>query len=68
MLALPEPLQIMLLSANIGLGSFQGKYLGAHVVITQLNQDNIFFMIVLDSMATGTQEETLLVILSCFWY
>jgi len=67
MLMLPEPLQIMLLLANIGLGSSQGKNLGTHVVITQLNQYDIFFTIVLDSIATGTQEETLLVISSCFW-
>jgi len=66
-LALPELLQIMLLSVNIGLGSSQGKNLGTHVVITQSNQDDIFFMIVSDSMVTGTQEEILLVISSCFW-
>ena len=66
-LTLLEPLQIMLLLANIGLGSSWGKNLGVHAVITWSNQDNIFFTIVLDSMATGIQEETLLVILSCFW-
>ena len=66
-LAQPEPLQIMLLLANIGLGSSWGKNLGVHAVITRLNQDNIFFMNVSDSMATGIQEETLIVILSCFW-
>jgi len=66
-LAQLEPLQIMLLSANIGLGYSQGKNLDVHVVIIRLNQDNIFFMNVLDSMATGIQEETLIVISSCFW-
>ena len=66
-LALLEPLQIMLLSVNIGLGSFREKNLDVYVITTRLNQDDIFFMSISDSMTTEIQEETLLVISSCFW-
>jgi len=60
-----ELLQIMLRLVNIGLGSSLMKNLSAHVVIILSNQEDIFFTIVWDLMGTGTQEETLLVILSC---
>ena len=51
-LMLLEPLQIMLLLANIGLDSSQEKNLGVHAVIIRLNQDDIFSIIVSDLMAT----------------
>ena len=62
-----EPLQITLLLVNTGLGSSWEKNLGVHAVVIWLNQDNISFMNVLDLMTIGTQEETCIVILSCFW-
>ena len=48
-----ELLLIMLPLANTGLGSSLGKNLSALVVNTLLNQDTIFFMNVVDLMATG---------------
>ena len=60
-----ELLQIMLQLVNTGLGSSLMKNLSVHVIIILSNQEDIFFMIVWDLMGTGTQEETLLVILSC---
>ena len=62
-----ELLQIILRLVNTGLGSSPMKNLSAHVVIILSNQEDIFFTIVWDLMGTRTQEETLLVILSCSW-
>ena len=55
---LPGLLQIMLPLENTNLGSSLGRNLSVHMVNTQLNQDDIFFMIVVDSIATRIQEGT----------
>ena len=56
--ALLRLLQIMLPLVNTDLGSSLGRNLSACVVNTQLNQDSIFFMNMVDLIATGIQEET----------
>ena len=56
---LQEQLQIMLPLANTDLGSSLGKNLSVLVVDTLLNQDIIFFISMVDLMATGIQEGTL---------
>ena len=48
----------MLLLVNTGLGSSLGRNLSVHMVNTQLNQGNIFYTNVADSMATGIREGT----------
>ena len=55
---LQELLQIILLSANTDLDFSLGKNLSVHVAYTLLNQDAISFMIVVDLMVIGIQEET----------
>jgi len=55
---LQELLQIMLLSVNTDLGFSLGKNLSVYVAYTLLNQDAIFFMIVVDLMVIGIWEET----------
>ena len=55
---LQELLQIMLLSVNTDLGFSLGKNLSIHATYTLLNQDAISFMIVVDLMVIGIQEET----------
>ena len=62
-----ELLLIMHLSVNIDLDSSLGKNLSAHVAYIQLNYEDIFFMIVEDSMAIRIWEEIFLVILLGFW-
>ena len=56
---LQDQLQIILLLANTDLGFFLEKNLSVLVVDILLNQDTIFFMSVVDLMATGIREETL---------
>ena len=58
MCALLELLPIMLPLANTGLGSSLGKNLSTLVINTLSNQDAIFFMSVVDLMATEIQGET----------
>ena len=55
---LSELLQIMLPLVNTDLGSSLGRNLSVYVVNTQLNQDDIFFTNVVDSMATGIWKGT----------
>ena len=56
---LQEQLQIMLPLVNTDLGSSLGKNSSVLVVDILLNQDAIFFMSVVDLMATGIREGTL---------
>ena len=56
---LQEQLQIMLPLVNTDLGSSLGKNSSVLVVDILLNQDAIFFMSVVDLMATGIWEGTL---------
>ena len=58
MYTLPGLLQIMLPLGNTDLDTFLGRNLSVYVVNTQLNQDDIFFMNIVDSIATGIQEGT----------
>ena len=55
---LQDWLQIMLLLVNTDLDSSLRRNLNVHVVYILSNQDAIFYMNVVDLMATGIWEET----------
>ncbi len=57
----------MLQLANTDLDFSQVKNLSALVELTPLNQEDISFMIIQDSMGTGTPDEISLATLLCFW-
>jgi len=57
----------MLQLANTDLDFSQVKNLSVLVELTPLNQEDISFMIIQDSMGTGTPDEISLATLSCFW-
>ena len=62
-----EQLLIILQLANIGLDFSQKKNLSALVDYTLLNHEDIFFMIVGDSIVIRILDMILLAILSSFW-
>ena len=55
---LQEPLQIMLLLANLDLGSSLERNSNVHAINIPLKQDTIFYMNVVDLMDTGIQGGT----------
>jgi len=50
---LQEPLQIMLLLANLDLGSFLGRNSNVYTIDILSKQDTIFYMNMADLMDTG---------------